>query len=255
MAVISGSNQKPPKETRTKVAIVTGGSSGIGLELCKLLRENYVTYSLDNHDPQERLDGVKHISCNIAAQPSVQLALGQINKPINLLVNNAGILRRGSITKMDVQPFYNLIMTNICGTWLMTREAWKSLVPNATVLFMSSERAIYPRNEVEVYGLTKLFIMKMAHQISQNNPQIKIKVALPGPVNTPMLKNDLGKSRYKEIARMAISPSDFAGLVTRLLDSEYELLRYDDPREEKSGQSGRYVLENFEQTGKPVIVG
>ncbi len=253
MPARGGSKERQAEETRTKVAIVTGGSNGIGLQLCKLLRDDYITCSLDKNYPFIFRDGIKHIDCDITSTSDIRRALEIIGKPIDLLVNNAALLRRGDILNIPANLFHEIVKTNIFGNWLALHEIHKRFAPNAMILQMSSERAIYPRSDVGIYGLTKLFLMEMAFQVKQSNPEIRVKVALPGPVDTAMLRN-VGVERCKALEDVTISPKRMADFLMRLLRSDYDMLRFDDPRETASGKTGKYILEDFEGNKPPIIL-
>jgi NAD(P)-dependent dehydrogenase (short-subunit alcohol dehydrogenase family) len=138
-----------------EVALVTGGSSGIGLELTKLLRNTHLTYSLDIKQPECSLNGIRHVHCNITSEESVRNAIGTVERPIDLLVNNAGIRRHGSLDGIRPRDFEELLKTNLFGTWLVTTQALKRLAEKPTVLLVSSERALYPRKDVGGYGFVK----------------------------------------------------------------------------------------------------
>ena len=252
---LNGNNGKAQGDGRNKIAVVTGGSSGIGLELCRLLRGTHATYSLDVNPPQKRINDVPDIDCNVMSASSVERALERIGGPIDLLVNNAGILRQGSITDIPVSSLQELVMTNIFGSLLVVREAWRKLSPDATILQMSSERAIYPADRVGVYGLTKHLVMETALLIKQSNPGKTVKVALPGPVDTPLLRYGLGKERCEAIRDATITPRQMARFLIQLLHSDYDLLRFDDARETASCGTGKYVLENFDGPRNAVILG
>ncbi|MDE1865362.1 MAG: SDR family oxidoreductase [Candidatus Micrarchaeota archaeon] len=244
-------SRKAP-EFRRRVAVVTGGSSGIGRELCRMLRQEYITYSFDQKAPRRPIEGVAHLDCDIASQLQVIDAFSLIAKPVDLLVNNAGVLRRGSMTDIDEFELDEMVKVNIMGSWRMIREGFRNLSQNATLLQISSERAIYPREDVEMYGLSKNFVMEMASQLSdkleRERSGIRVKIALFGPVSTAMLSS-LGEERVEKLRGITISTRLAAKLAEGLLKSDYQLLRFDDPREEKSWKTGRYVFENFNNSG------
>jgi 3-oxoacyl-[acyl-carrier protein] reductase len=237
-----------PSAQKPKVAIVTGGSSGIGLELCKILRQDgYETYSFDKVAPKGKGDGIIHIACDITSSRTVDAALALVRKPIDLLVNNAGILRKGKINGISEAAMRELLDVNIMGSWIMMTRTEPHLSSGATMLQLSSFRAFRPRPGVAVYGLTKQFSMEMAGQYIPDDPSIIVKVALPGPVDTPMLQNDLG-DRYEEVKRISITPAEMARKIRALLHSDFDMLVYDDPRERGQQGKGSYFLENFEDS-------
>ena len=235
-----------------KVAVVTGGSSGIGLALCAELRRTYTTYSLNRNPPPHTLEGVTYLRCDITSVPDVQNAIKSVPKPIDLLVNNAAIWRSGRITEMPVETFRELVNTNFFGNWLVIRETWKHLAPGATMVQISSERADFHREAVGVYGVTKKAAMEMALRIGKDHPGISVKIVRSGPVDTPMLMG-LGEERRKAIEEITITPEKMAGYIMTLLRSpKHDMLIFDDPRE--PGGTGKYLLTNSKGVSFPVIL-
>ena len=84
-----------------KTAIVTGGSSGIGLSCCRKFLENgYRVYELSRREPKIQTVGVKHISCDVTDEHSVSEAFKKIyndSGSIDILVNNAGFGISGAV--------------------------------------------------------------------------------------------------------------------------------------------------------------
>ena len=241
-----------PADARKKVAIVTGGSSGIGLALCAELRGTYTTYSLNRNPPPRTLEGVTYLRCDITSVLDVEDAIRSVPKPIDLLVNNAAIWRSGKITEMPVETFRELVNTNIFGNWLMIRETWRHLAPGATVVQISSERADFHRDEVGVYGVTKKAAMEMALRVGKDHPEIAVKIVRSGPVDTPMLMG-LGDERRRSIKGITISAEKMAGYIMALLRSQkHDMLVFDDPREPKG--TGNYILTDSRGVSFPLIL-
>jgi short-subunit dehydrogenase len=246
MATSAGSTAARPG-TRPKVAIVTGGSGGIGLELCKVLRQDgYETYSLARSLPKNSVSGVIYIDCDITSARKVSEAIMLVRKPIDLLVNNAAVHREGTITGISEEAFNDLVNVNIGGSWRMIKNTWRHLAPNGTILQVSSERAIYPRSDAAIYGLTKMFALEMVGQLSdfaaKEGLGITVKAALLGPVRTKMLES-LGEEKVKRLEDITLTPGHAATLMEKLINSDYQILRFDDPREPDG--TGEYVLEDF----------
>src|SRR3990167_5583017 len=110
-----------------KIALVTGGMGGLGVEMCKALANSghmvIATYSGNEEKRKEfaaktKVDGFafKVYKCDVASFESCANAVNTIKKEvgnIDILVNNAGITRDGTLRKMTVEDWNNVINTNL----------------------------------------------------------------------------------------------------------------------------------------------
>ena len=115
-----------------KVAIVTGGATGIGVEYCTTLTEQGCDLAILDVNMELAQQTASHLvystnrqvrtyHCNVADEQEVQNAVAAVVKDfgkIDILVNNAGILRYGD----NLEDWNSVIAVNLTGTWLMGRE-------------------------------------------------------------------------------------------------------------------------------------
>src|SRR5574344_2771346 len=108
-----------------KIAVVTGASNGIGLEIAKTLQKNGAlvigTYNLNRIDAE----GIEYYKLDISNSEEVKefskQVIAKYNK-IDILVNNAGITADALTKKMTDEMFNKVIATNLFGTFNVTRE-------------------------------------------------------------------------------------------------------------------------------------
>lgn len=234
---------------KARVAVVTGGGSGLGLAICRGLDASgsYRVYSVDREKPSKREEKIVSIQADVTSIKQMKTAMEIVSaagSKIDLLVNNAGIMRQGSVIGIKERELRELVEVNFLGSCWTVRQAWSRLGDDATILQISSERAIYPREQVGAYGLMKMCAMEMAFQLRLSNPKLRVKIALPGPIDTKMLR-DLGSQRYNMLTDVKAQPDQVAGFIMQLLHSEFDILRYDDAREAASDGTGKYVLEDW----------
>ena len=108
-----------------KTAIVTGGSSGIGLSCCRKFLENgYRVYELSRREPKIQTVGVKHISCDVTDEHSVSEAFKKIyndSGSIDILVNNAGFGISGAVEFTELAEAKNSL-TSISSAALFAQK-------------------------------------------------------------------------------------------------------------------------------------
>ena len=102
---------------KTNVAIVTGGSSGIGRETAKALRDRGCTvYEFSRHDALT--EGVKHVQCDVSDEAQFAAAVQQVTDAegrIDILVNNAGFGISGAAEFTDNAQAKKLLDVNVFG--------------------------------------------------------------------------------------------------------------------------------------------
>jgi 2-keto-3-deoxy-L-fuconate dehydrogenase len=168
-------------------AVITGGSSGIGLALAKLLAQRGdEVYSLDIQEPLEKLPGVASIYVDVSDSNSVRAALKEVGDGITLLINNAGIIGRGDLFDSSEEVFDLLFKVNVKGSWLMIKEARPYFASNPMILEMSSGHALNPPKNPGVYTWTKQTLAILVDNLRLHYPEYRVKAMFPGPVATPM---------------------------------------------------------------------
>jgi 3-oxoacyl-[acyl-carrier protein] reductase len=114
-----------------KVAIVTGAASGIGLGIAQLLVKEgaKVVFSDINESGKATADtageNALFIQCDISDKESVKNLIAKTPEAlgtINILVNNAGIVRQNPISETSDEEWNAVINTNLKGPFLLTRE-------------------------------------------------------------------------------------------------------------------------------------
>lgn len=128
-----------------KVAIVTGGSRGLGIELATSLAEYGADIALMAGNEEKmakvaasitektgrRAKGYKvDISCEESINAAVAAVMADYGK-IDILVNNAGIIRYGFPHEMSAQDFQDVLNVDVVGTWMMSKAVVNaSMMPN-----------------------------------------------------------------------------------------------------------------------------
>lgn len=187
-----------------KVAVITGGNSGVGAETARLFADEGAKVVIS----ARRKDKLEEVAAEIAENGGEVLAVAcDISKPedakrlieetirefgqIDILVNNAGILETGlkPIDKAEDEDIERIIDTNLKGTMYVTREAAKEMAENregsiVMVASVAGEKgcggAAYASSKAGIIGLTKHTAMRFGGK------GIRANAVCPGTILTPM---------------------------------------------------------------------
>jgi NAD(P)-dependent dehydrogenase (short-subunit alcohol dehydrogenase family) len=212
-----------------KVAIVTGGGSGIGQGVALALAKEDVSVVICGRrkealEKTARLieDAGGHVTtvqADISQTPDVRrvlkAALDTFGR-VDILINNAGISGGDSIHKMTDEDWDQVMAVNLRGAFLMAREALGIFREQESghIINISSESGIeyYPGDGS--YGLSKHALNDMGEYIQRENQELNIRVntICPGMVVTEMSKDSPGLDHEK-----CLYPEDIADLVLWLL--------------------------------------
>lgn len=212
-----------------KVAIITGGGTGIGRGIAVALAgESVITvicgrrkdrleetlqqiHKLD----QEGLVIAGDISQYQDVDRIVKTTLAQYHQ-IDILINNAGISSTSPIHSHDVALWTRVMDVNLCGAFLMTRAVLPFFREQADghIINISSESGLeyYPGNGA--YGVSKHALNALGEYVQRENQEMNIRVntICPGMVISEMTEQSPGLDHSK-----CLYPDDIADLVVWLL--------------------------------------
>jgi 3-oxoacyl-[acyl-carrier protein] reductase len=186
-----------------RVALVTGGSRGIGAAIVRRLASDGAsvafTYSLSERRALElvsEVEGAGGIAFAIKADSAVPEAVrGAVARAVarfgrlGVLVNNAGILLRGTVDDFDLADFDRMVAINIKAVFVATQAAIPHLQEGARIITTGSiaaERAGFPG--ASVYSMTKGAVAALTRGLARDlGPRgITVNAVQPGPTETDM---------------------------------------------------------------------
>ncbi|MBS3166912.1 SDR family oxidoreductase [Candidatus Woesearchaeota archaeon] len=190
-----------------KVAIITGGSGGIGSEIAKSFLEEgaqvIITYrseekvkkilrDLKEHYKSGRLDCVP---LDITKEKEIKEVIEYVserNTGIDILVNAAATqLPIGEFKDLKTEDILNGIQTNFTGTILFCKYALPYLTEskNGKIINFSGGGSLYPRPNFSIYGAMKTAIIRFSETLAEEvrRYNIDINVIAPGAINTNMV--------------------------------------------------------------------
>lgn len=200
--------------------VISGGSSGIGLAIARnyAARGETQVFVVDKSAPSPS-DGVTFVAADVTDQSSVHSAFATIGPSIDVLISNAGVIRRGGLFASSPDDFDLLFDVNVKGSWLFIREALPFLAANATIMQMSSGHALDPPDDPGVYALTKMCLANFVQLLRRHYGPFRIKAAYPGPVETPLAVYGLNAQEIADKKSIMHSPEYVATHIVQLLES------------------------------------
>jgi NAD(P)-dependent dehydrogenase (short-subunit alcohol dehydrogenase family) len=205
-----------------KSALITGGSSGIGLAIARALREDGYALTLAARKP-ERLEaaGRELDALTVAAdvtreEDCVRLVADHAERHdgLNVLVNSAGVGVAGRIGDLSTKHWDLQQNVNLRGAFLVTREALPLLRGSrGYVVNVASIAGTIPTPGLAGYGAAKAALIALSRSLAREEAEhgVRVTALCPGFVDTPMAAWT-GLS-----AEEMIQPEDCAELVRALL--------------------------------------
>lgn len=211
-----------------KTIILTGASSGIGQELMRLLLlEGARVYAFDRQTPATTHKAMTFVQMDLCDPPSIEAAFKRVKKPIDLLINNAGIMRRGKVLDSTEEEYDLLMDVNVKGSWLMLKHALPRLASDAAIVQMLSRHALYPPEDPALYAASKIAIDRILDFFERSYPQHPVKRIYPGPTDTPLAREGLTPEQQQEKAKTMFAPADLAALIITLIKEDKTKVEFD----------------------------
>jgi NAD(P)-dependent dehydrogenase (short-subunit alcohol dehydrogenase family) len=189
----------PVKRLEGKVAVVTGGNSGIGLASAKRLHEEGARVAITGRDARtldaaasaigagtlalksdaSKLDDIEHLFSTVASK------LGKID----VLFANAGIGKFAPYTASSEELFDEVFAVNVKGVYFTLQKAIPHLRDGASVILNTSMVSSMGLPTSGIYAATKAAVRSFARtaaaELAERN--IRVNAVAPGPITTPII--------------------------------------------------------------------
>jgi len=197
-----------------QVAIVTGGSGGIGTAIFEALRNaGGRAVSLDVCPPQDKAS--PWIQCDVRDDTSVAAAIAQVvqeHQRIDLVVHAAGVTREGVIWKLAVEDWDLIQSVNLRGAFLLLRHSIPVMRRGngGRIVLIGSINGSRGKFGTSAYSASKAGLLGLAKSVARETGRfgILVNVVEPGWVRTP-----LTDALPKEIQDAAVAESPLGKLL------------------------------------------
>jgi 3-oxoacyl-[acyl-carrier protein] reductase len=225
-----------------KVAIVTGGSSGIGAATAKDLAKRGWKIAISfSRDKARAGEVVRQCGDALAVQGDVaedadcrRLAAETLKKwgRIDALVNNAGttkFVKHADFEGLSAADFERIFRVNVVGPFQMVRACAAALKESrGAVVNVSSVAALLGTGSSVAYAASKAALETMTFSLARSlAPEVRVNIVSPGHVNTPWQTSAHGEKGAGELAqrfaaiaplKSACEPEDIAEAIVWLLE-------------------------------------
>jgi len=224
-------------QEKTKLAIITGGGSGIGLAITeKFTREGYRTVIIGRDS--QKLNNARELlgeNCipvqgDLSDLKTIPGLIGDIISrygDIDVLVNNAGINHKKDFTEVTDEEFQQVITTNLSSVFSVSREVVKQMLKqgNGAIINISSMAAQYGLPKVIAYSASKTAIegMTRAMAVELSPKGIRINAIAPGFIVTAMTDKALNSDPERKSKVFSRTPMGFMGQPGDIADAAFFL--------------------------------
>jgi NAD(P)-dependent dehydrogenase (short-subunit alcohol dehydrogenase family) len=230
------------KRLEGKVALVTGGNSGIGLASAKRLAEEGARVAISGRSRKTLDEAVKIIGNGaIAFQsdtsklPEIDKLLAEVTKSlgkIDVLFVNAGIAKFLPLNAVTEEHFDEQFNTNVKGAYFTVQKSVPYLNDGASIILNTSIVSTKGTANASVYSATKAALRNLARTASTEllPRKIRVNAVAPGPIETPIFaRTGLPKEAVDEFSNRILDsnpmkrfgqPDEIAGAVAFLASSD-----------------------------------
>ncbi len=218
-----------------RVAVVTGGSSGIGRATALLLAQHGARVFVgdlelrrQNEENFSRL-GIRQRACDVRDAAQVRALIETAVKEgggLNILVSNAGVDLPKSLLEVTEDEWDRCVDTNVKGSFLLCQQALPHLraAGRGAVVFTASNAGLLPRAHDPVYSTSKAAVVALARALAlaHAGDKIRFNSVCPGPVcNTGMMEAGLATKGERAAAEQSfIDASPMARAMGRMITPE-----------------------------------
>lgn len=208
-----------------KVALITGGGSGIGLGIARQYINSGAKVVITGRN-QDKLEEARKelgekcfaIQNDVTDKNSHSALIQQIENeigPLDILVNNAGMHSKESSLETRDEDFDKLVDINLNSVFALTREVLKKMVPrkSGSIVNISSMAALYGLPRVAAYSSSKTALLGLTRSLASefSHSGVRINSIAPGFIESEMLNNALEKDPERKQKVLGRTPMQRLG--------------------------------------------
>ncbi|MES2905170.1 MAG: SDR family NAD(P)-dependent oxidoreductase [Pseudomonadota bacterium] len=223
------------------VALVTGGASGIGEALVRLLVAEGAAVAIADYDADRGTalvaslggDRLMFAQCDVTDETAIENVLAAIRERwggLDYLVNNVGAVSMGSTTDISSADWHNIIAVDLTSAFLVSRAAIPMMLgrPGAAIVNTASISGSFADYGMAAYNAAKGGLINYSRNLALDlaRHSIRVNVVCPGAIDTPMFDGVRALSSLHEAYLAAIpmrrlgQPDEVAKAIAFLLSDD-----------------------------------
>jgi NAD(P)-dependent dehydrogenase (short-subunit alcohol dehydrogenase family) len=195
-----------------KIAVITGGNSGIGFASAKELTQHGARVIIIGRNAEAVANAAREIGgetlglvADVSRVTDIERAFATIREKVghlDIVFANAGIAKFAPLADVTEEFFLEQTAINVKGAYFTVQKALPLLTEGASVIFTSSTVSHFGMPGSSVYSMTKAALINLAKTLAVElaGKKIRVNVVSPGPVATPIFgKMGLAETEVNEL--------------------------------------------------------
>ena len=229
------------KNNSLKVALITGGSGGIGSSICKELAKKHIqicfTYFKNKKNAEKIVNEIKQAGGVAEARKMDIRNINSIKKTLNyfvkkngkisILINNSGISQVKLFNKISIKDWENIININLKGPFFLTKYFLENKNKDkwCRIINISSSSGINGGKVQIHYAITKAGLISLTKSLNNvyGKKNFTINAIAPGLINTPMIKKEIDLKKRKKLKIGKIKEAkEISKIILKIISDKYK---------------------------------